>query len=127
MSHIKKTVLRDLLSRLDGVKRSDNSYSFLVREINSSKNKEIIEKDLGDLKKVFKLPSPAKRNKIKKFTSSMLIHMAKQCDCSIDKCTKYYKVEKPIFVKRAPNCDSLGDRDSYESTSGHYQFFNLNN
>ena len=34
MSHIKKTVLRDLLSRLDGVKRSDNSYSFLVREIN---------------------------------------------------------------------------------------------
>jgi hypothetical protein len=127
MSHIKKTVLRDLLSRLDGVKVADNSYSFLVREINSAKNKAIIEEDLGDLKKVFKLPSPAKRSKIKKFTSSMLIHMAKQCECSIDKCTKYYKVEKPIFVKRDPNGDLPGERDSYESTSGFYEFFNLKN
>lgn len=128
MSHVKKTVLRDLLSRLDGVKVSgDNSFSFLVREVNSPKNKEIISNDLGDLKKVFKLPSPAKRDKIKKFTSSMLIHMAKQCECSIDKSTKYYKVEKQIFVKREPNGDFPDKRDSYESTSGFYEFFNLNN
>lgn len=127
MSHIKKTILRDLLSRLQGVKLNhDNSYSFLVREVNSDINKEIINKDLGDLKKVFKLPSPAKRNKIKKFTSSMIIHMAKQCDCKIDKATKYYKVEKPLFIKR-DNIDLPDALTSYESTSGFYQFFNLDN
>ena len=127
MSHIKKTILRDLLSRLQGVKLNhDNSYSFLVREVNSDINKEIINKDLEDLKKVFKLPSPAKRNKIKKFTSSMIIHMAKQCDCKIDKATKYYKVEKPLFIKR-DNIDLPDALTSYESTSGFYQFFNLDN
>ena len=127
MSHIKKTILRDLLSRLQGVKfNNDNSYSFLVREVNSDINKEIINKDLGDLKKVFRLPSPAKRDKIKKFTSSMIIHMAKQCECKIDKATKYYKVEKPLFVKRDNN-DLPDALTSYESTSGFYQFFNLDN
>ena len=127
MSHIKKTVLKDLLTRLQGVKfNQDNSYSFLVREINSDINKEIIKEDLGDLKKVFKLPSPAKREKIKKFTSSMIIHMAKQCECKIDKCTKYYRVEKPILIDR-DNVDTVDARYSYESTSGFYQFFNLDN
>tara|TARA_Y100001937_G_C7025966_1_gene287770 strand:- start:302 stop:688 length:387 start_codon:yes stop_codon:yes gene_type:complete len=126
MSHIKKTVLRDLLSRLDNVKvNADDSFSFFVREVNSEKNKQIINEDLGDLKKVFKLPSPAKRDKIKKFTSSMVIHMAKQCECKIDKATKYFKVEKEIFEKRNPNGDFPDKRDSYESTSGFYEIFNL--
>jgi hypothetical protein len=127
MTHIKHTVLRDLISRLDGVKMNDdNSFCFMVREVNSQANKEAIERDLGDLKKVFKLPSPAKREKIKKFTSSMVIHMAKQCECKIDKTTKYFKIDKEDFLKRNPNNDFPDERDSYESTSGFYHIFNLN-
>ena len=127
MSHIKKTILRDLLTRLHGIKIADDkTYSFLVREINSDKNKEIITKDLGDLKRVFKLPSPAKRQQIKKFTSSMIIHMAKQCECHIDKSTKYYRVEKNLESERDPTGDLLG-RTSFESTSGFYQFGDLSN
>ena len=128
MTHIQKTILRDLLTRLNGIKIADDkTYSFLVREINSENNKEIILKDLGDLKRVFKLPSPAKRNKIKKFTSSMIIHMAKQCECNIDKSTKYYRVQNKIESERDPADDLLDARTSFESTSGFYRFADLNN
>ena len=131
MSHVKKTILRDLLSRLDGVSNTDGSYSFLVRAVNSPHNKSIVERDLAELTRVFKLPSPAKREKIKKFTSSMLIHMAKQCDCSIGKCTKYYVVRRGGGGGGGGGggdgrgADSLGERDSYESTSGYYELFGL--
>lgn len=120
MTYIKKLILSNLLSKLHCVKTDENdNYCFLVREINSQENKTIIESYLEDLTKIFKLPSPSRRNKIKKFTSSLIVHMAKECQCDIEKSTKYFRAG-------VGELDDATTIDSgYESTSGFYHFKNM--
>lgn len=124
MSYIKRTILRDLLRRLNGVKIvEDNTFSFLVRELNTEENKKIMLADLGDLAKVFKLPAPSRRKKIKKFTSSLIIHMAKECECGIEKSTKYFRAGTD--VPREQIDDLPTPLAGYESTSGFYKFVDV--
>tara|TARA_R110000782_G_scaffold15719_1_gene45726 strand:+ start:1650 stop:2003 length:354 start_codon:yes stop_codon:yes gene_type:complete len=98
-----------LVSELDHITQNeDGSYTFLVRDINTQKNKENILSKMKYLKKIFKkIPPPNRYNKFQKFTSSIIINIAKQIeDHKIIKKTKYYRLEH--------------DEGYTESTSGHY-------
>ena len=98
-----------LVTELENIeKNEDGSYSFLVRDINTEKNKEYILSKMKFLKKIFKkIPPPNRYNKFHKFTSSIIINIAKQIeDHKIIKKTKYYRLEH--------------DEGYTESTSGYY-------
>ena len=98
-----------LVSELENISRNeDGSYSFMVRDVNTQKNKEYILSKMKYLKKIFKkIPPPNRYNKFQKFTSSIIICIAKQIeDHKITKKTKYYRLEH--------------DEGYTESTSGFY-------
>jgi len=96
----KKVIFTTLIRELDNVNTNEGNVSFLVRDVNTDKNREIITKHYNFLKKHFHLPRTTRPPQ--KIVSQTLISMFKGCKYEYTKCTKCYYV------------------DNLKTTSGHY-------
>ena len=97
----KKVIFMTLIRELEHVNIKEASIAFMVRDVNCSKNCELVCKHYDFLKKHFHLPRNTRQPQ--KIVSQVLIAMFKCCGYEYNKSTKcYYK-------------------DTLKTTSGYYE------
>ena len=80
-------ILHQLIQELENVDYENNCICFKTININTEKNKLIIEKHYPVLRKLYKLSAPTR--KPKKFTSQTILQICKYQNYQINRKTKY--------------------------------------
>lgn len=97
----KKVIFLTLVRELEHVSINEQTLSFMVRDVNCSKNCDVVLKHYDFLKKHYHLPRTTRQPR--KIVSQTLLAMFKGCGMEYKKSTRCYYV------------------DSLKTTSGHYE------